>query len=164
MLIKLIITQLILLFTLTACMVNNEDTLKHTPASETVEKQSKLNPLQDELLNANMYKLQEMLETYALDHKQTYPENIKVLYANATKKDKGYFKAIENPLTNLSWNTHNPEAKGIVYLIKQQTFTGGALVYEPVMDSQGKISRYRIWKTNLKGQLLPQPLKNYKLK
>jgi type II secretory pathway pseudopilin PulG len=87
-------------------------------------------------VKSNMHTLQTMLETYAVDWGGVYPSNIQVLYREANKKDKGYWKDFSNPLTGNS-------GTGVSYANEGESQAPGIVTYAPVGTKD--VTRYFIY-------------------
>lgn len=95
-------------------------------------------------LKENMHTFQTMLETYAVDHEGVYPQNISELIIEAKSSKYGsYYKKIMNPL----------DAK-LQGLADKKSDIKGVVIYEPIKDSKGNITIYKIFANDKTGQHL----------
>ncbi|MFN4152137.1 MAG: hypothetical protein ACK4IX_14445, partial [Candidatus Sericytochromatia bacterium] len=79
----------------------------------------------------NMHTLQTLVETYAIDNKGLYPENLKVLINEATKNQ--YYKQIINY-----------EDATLEALSDLKSNVKGTVIYIPIKDKSGKVNSYKI--------------------
>ncbi len=97
-------------------------------------------------VKANMHTLQTLVETYAVDSEGVYPENLDDLQQAAEKMD--YWRVTINPFDAESpsmsdYQTYQPGPDFI-----------GRVFYEPVYDSSGQITSYKIYGADEQGQLI----------
>lgn len=93
-------------------------------------------------LKANIHTFQVMLETYAVIYKGIYPENISALIKDA-KNNPPYYKNLKNPF-----------GEKLDGLVDKKSNIKGAVVYEPIKDSKGNITIYKIFGNDKTGHHL----------
>lgn len=92
-------------------------------------------------LKANMHIFQTMLETYAVDHKGSYPKNISELIKEAQEcKFGSYYKNLKNPF--------DEKLDG---LVDKGANIKGSVIYAPIKDSKGNITIYKIFANDKTG-------------
>ncbi|MEK7434200.1 MAG: WG repeat-containing protein [Cyanobacteriota bacterium] len=100
-----------------------------------------MNPELEKSTRVNMHLLQTLLETFAVDNRGDYPQDIQDLLREANKYQ--YNKKIVNiedeKLDSLADN--NSKIKGIV-------------IYKPIKDKNGKVLEYKIFANDNNGNLL----------
>ncbi|HEY9839807.1 MAG: hypothetical protein ACAI44_06975 [Candidatus Sericytochromatia bacterium] len=131
-------------------------------------------------VKANMFSLQTLLETYAVDHQGLYPPDVETLYRDASGSKGTYWKRVVNPfqeppispeeapyilsLTNLEGSEQTDSATPSWsmslghWLMNYKAYqpgskASGLVLYEPVTEA-GKLKNYRIYGADKDGQLL----------
>ena len=93
----------------------------------------------------NMHYLQTLLETFAVDHKGLYPKDIKELIKEAEKGH--YYKKLVN----------FEDAK-LEALADNKSDLKGVVIYQPIIDKDGKIRKYNIFANDKTGKILKDKL------
>ncbi|PKL75972.1 MAG: hypothetical protein CVV27_12640 [Candidatus Melainabacteria bacterium HGW-Melainabacteria-1] len=101
-------------------------------------------------LKANMYTVQTMVETFGVDHGGYYPKNVAELQTAASQPEADYWKALNNPFQD----SENSDSS-VVLINKADYIAGpemaGKVLYEPIIDENGKVTVYRIFGIDSEG-------------
>ena len=95
-------------------------------------------------LKANMFRLQILLITYAIDHKGMYPKNISESIKEA--KENKYWRYYEN--------LKNSFDEKLEVFVDNESNIKGTIIYVPIKDSNGKVRSYKIFANDKTGHHL----------
>lgn len=109
-------------------------------------------------VKANMFTFQTLIETYAVDWKNTYPNTIGALKADANLPGRAYWKEFVNPFTsksgyNLSYSVYS--------LSGQYDASHAGLVLYEFVRATGKRQRYYIYGLDKNGRLIRDKGQNF---
>lgn len=112
-------------------------------------------------VKANAHTIQTMVETYAVDWKGEYPNNINNLKLEASKNAVNkYWKELQNPYTKLTGkgNAYDDFDKKLLekedgWFFNRSPNKGkaGCVYYYPIFDKTGKIFKYYIYASGKDG-------------